>query len=111
VVFTVLFLFAEAQMIDTTTERLVTLAEAAKLVPGRPIHISTIHRWRLKGVRGIRLDTVMRGGIRFTSRDALERFFAESTAAADGLPTTVRTCAARAKAIAAAKKELAEAGI
>jgi hypothetical protein len=64
-------------------EKLLTLAEAARAVPGGPVHVTTIHRWRLKGVRGIRLETFLRGGVRFTSMAALETFFARSTAAAD----------------------------
>lgn len=53
---------------------------------GRRIHPSTLHRWRLRGVRGVRLDTVLIGGTRYTSTEALSRFFAATTAAADGQP-------------------------
>ena len=45
---------------------------------------STCHRWRTRGCRGCRLSTSLIGGIRFTSIEALERFFAGATAAADG---------------------------
>lgn len=97
-------------MIDPSKENICTLAKAANSVPGGPVHVSTVHRWRLKGVKGIRLETFMRGGVRFTSQEALERFFAASTAAADGVPVS-RTPAARGRAISAAERELSEAGI
>jgi hypothetical protein len=35
----------------------------------------------MKGVRGVRLETVMMGGRRYTSAEAVERFFARLTAA------------------------------
>jgi hypothetical protein len=60
--------------------RLLSLREATQLLPGRP-HISTLHRWRLRGVRGIRLETVRVGGRRFVSTDALAKFIDETTKA------------------------------
>jgi hypothetical protein len=60
-------------MIDLSTETLVPWQQAAKHVPGQP-HISTLHRWRLKGVKGHRLETLSVGGRRFTSREAIDRF-------------------------------------
>ena len=72
--------------IDLTHEKLITLGTAAHTLPGGPVHVSTIHRWRMKGARGIKLETVLRGGVRFTSPEALERFFAATTARAAGEP-------------------------
>jgi Protein of unknown function (DUF1580) len=37
---------------------------------------ATLYRWALKGVRGIKLETVMMGGRRYTSDEAVDRFFA-----------------------------------
>ncbi len=37
---------------------------------------ATLYRWALKGVRGVRLETVMMGGRRYTSDEAVDRFFA-----------------------------------
>lgn len=91
-------------------ETLLTLTQAAATLPNKP-HASTIHRWRLNGVRGIRLETIMVGGRRYTSREALERFSARLTAAADGEPPPSRTGKQREKAIAAAETVLEEAGI
>lgn len=48
------------------------------------VHPSTIYRWRLRGIRGIKLETVLAGGKRYTSAEALQRFFTNSTLAADG---------------------------
>ena len=44
--------------IDLTTETPITLAEAARTLPGGAVHVSTIHRWRMKGCRGVRLKGV-----------------------------------------------------
>jgi hypothetical protein len=60
-------------MIDPSAETLVSFSEAPNHIPGRP-HISTIHRWRLRGVRGKRLETLLRGGRRYTSLEAIQRF-------------------------------------
>jgi Protein of unknown function (DUF1580) len=69
----------EAFMIDSTTETLISLTEAAKTVPrrrrGRKTHLSTIYRWATIGVRGIVLETLQCGGSRVTSREALQRFY------------------------------------
>jgi hypothetical protein len=75
------------------------------------MHVSTLWRWSLRGVKGIRLETVMIGGIRYTSREALERFVARTTAAADGTTPTIRTPAQRQRAIEAAERELADSEI
>jgi hypothetical protein len=60
-------------MIDIDHEQLRLLTKAADDVPGRP-HISTMIRWALRGVKGTRLETVMVGGRRFTSIEAIQRF-------------------------------------
>lgn len=71
-------------MIDIHSEQLINLRTAAKLRPcgrnGRPTHISTIHRWIQRGVRGVRLEAVRIGGSLFTSREALQRFADRLTA-------------------------------
>lgn len=51
----------------------VTLTQAVDFVPGRP-NISTLWRWATKGVRGIRLATVIIGGRRMVTPRALEDF-------------------------------------
>ncbi|MBA3485210.1 MAG: DUF1580 domain-containing protein, partial [Pirellulales bacterium] len=48
-----------------TNEQLLTLSEACNELPHR-VHLSTIQRWRLRGVRGCRLQTCLIGGRRYT---------------------------------------------
>jgi hypothetical protein len=62
-------------MIDVTTEELIPFQRASGKIPGNP-HISTIHRWRLRGVRGARLESVLVGNTRYTSIQAISRFVA-----------------------------------
>ena len=94
-------------MIDIHAETLLTLSEAAKLLPDRP-HPSTLHRWRLNGVHGVRLESVQIGRKRYTSQEALARFIERSTAAADRQHGTSRQAERRHER---AKQELAAAGI
>jgi len=70
-------------MIDPNTEHLITLKQAARQLPGN-VHLSTLHRWRMRGVKGVKLETLMIGGRRYTSVEALSRFFERTTQAADG---------------------------
>jgi Protein of unknown function (DUF1580) len=66
-------------MIDSASETLLTLKQAADEVPrrrrGRKTHISTLFRWSTVGCRGVVLETIQVGGTRCTSREALQRFF------------------------------------
>lgn len=97
-------------MIDLETEPLLTLAQAARSLPGGgSVNISTIHRWRLRGSRGVKLETVLRGGVRYTSAEAIRRFIEQTTEAADG--PAVRNAPQRKRAVAAAVKQLDAAGI
>lgn len=102
---------APVYQIDTEAERLISLAEAARSLPSGSVHVATIHRWQLRGIRGIRLPSVLIGGVRHTSREALAWWFAATTAAADGTAPATRTPNQRDRAIAAAERELADAGI
>ena len=64
-------------MIDPATETLVTLSRAADHYPavnGRHPHPCTVFRHALKGVEGIRLETVRVGGRLVTSVEAVDRF-------------------------------------
>jgi Protein of unknown function (DUF1580) len=66
-------------VIDRTRERLIPIARVAEhgqLWPeGRAPHPETIARWARRGCRGIRLETVVLGGRRYSSIEAVERFF------------------------------------
>lgn len=69
-------------MIDIDKESLMAFSEIPKWCEkriGKRLHRSTIHRWRLRGARGAKLETIMIGGRRYTSIEALHRFFASST--------------------------------
>ncbi len=71
-------------------EHLMSFSAAAKSLPGRP-NIATLWRWRTHGVRGVKLETILVGGRRYTSQEALERFSERITAAANGEPSPHRT--------------------
>jgi Protein of unknown function (DUF1580) len=70
-------------VINANEEALVSLAEAAAMVPGRQsgkaIAVSTIYRWSTWGTDGVRLETVQVGARTLTSKQALDRFFAALT--------------------------------
>lgn len=91
-------------------EHLLTLAEACRRMPGRP-SICSLWRWYRHGVRGAKLETVVIGGRRYTSIEALERFAEATTAAADGQPRPVRTARQRQRVIESAERELLREGI
>jgi hypothetical protein len=80
-------------MMNPKTETPLTFKAAAKTLPGRPA-LSTLHRWRLHGIRGVQLETCRVGGRRFTSVEPLERFIAQTTALDDGgTPHPLAACA------------------
>jgi len=65
--------------IDFDKERPLTLAEVPRYVPkrgGKKVHYSTVYRWTTKGARGRILESVMVGGIRYTTIEAVRRFLA-----------------------------------
>ena len=59
-------------------ESILSLRDAAKMLgtkaDSRPIHLSTLIRWRTRGLRGVRLEAIRIGGRWFTSREAVVRF-------------------------------------
>jgi hypothetical protein len=60
-------------MINLSAEQLRPLTEACRDVPGCP-HVSTLTRWWRQGIKGVKLETVVVGGRRFTSVEAIRRF-------------------------------------
>ena len=60
--------------IDPKTEQVLTLAEACRSIPPRGVSRATLFRWIQKGVRGAVLSTIVIGGRRHTSRQAIDRF-------------------------------------
>jgi hypothetical protein len=96
-------------MIDVTSESLISISEATLLIPGRP-HLATLYRWFQRGVRGgIKLETALVGGRRFTSREAVQRFV-DRLSGDRGNAVRVRTPHPRHRAAEKANDELAKAG-
>lgn len=95
--------------IDIQEESVCTLSELARRYD---VHVCTIHRWRLRGIKGIRLETIRIGGKRLSSFEAGDRFNERVTAAADGEPVPrAESSGAREKRLARVEAELAKCGI
>lgn len=76
-----------APAIDLTSEKLILFRELPAHLPKRgkkAIHLSACYRWKNHGCCGIRLETIFIAGHRYTSQEALNRFWAAVTAAKDG---------------------------
>ena len=98
-------------MIDVEAETLITFSDARTAFPGdKRLSLATLHRWRLNGVRGNRLDTVLIGGLRYTSKEAIARFIAAQNAA-DVPATPVITPAQRTRQAEAAQAQLERMGV
>jgi hypothetical protein len=100
--------------IETSSEELLTLAQAARRYrpPGsRPRAPSTTYRWHKKGISGIRLETICIGGTRYTSAEALRRFFDAVTLARSTQGVAQEPNAESGIRSAATKKRLHEAGL
>ena len=65
---------------DSQNEELITMAEAAKLLPGRPSVVS-LWRWRLRGIAGVKLRFVTVGRKPLTTREWLREFIIKSSEA------------------------------
>jgi hypothetical protein len=79
----------EAAMIDLTGESILSLKEAAKILPsfrsGRPVSFACVWRWVQKGCRAtngrkVKLEALRLGSRWITSREALQRFAEQLTA-------------------------------
>jgi len=85
--------------INLEIETLVTLSEAARLLPrinGKKIAASTLWRWCRKGLRGVNLEYLRVGSKVATTSDALQRFFAalaqlDATQPSTYKPTCLKT--------------------
>ena len=88
----------------------IPLAKLGKLLPEKP-SLSSLNRWWLRGIRGERMQTYLRGGRRYGTIADAEDFFARVTAAADGGKTPSRTKRQQLAAVRRAAKELEDAGI
>lgn len=100
-------------MIDPNAESLISLSEAAGLLPrrraGKNVHVSCCYRWTKTGCRGVVLESIQVGGTRCTSREALARFMEALTFGADR--PAVRSPIKRRRAAEKAIAELERQGI
>jgi hypothetical protein len=105
--------------IDPLSDSTLSLTQAARRLPrlraGRPVHPSTLWRWALTGLRGVRLETAMVGGVRVTSEEALRRFFAAvggaSTMPDRGVAPVTRRTSARDRHDEAVERRLDAEGL
>lgn len=81
---------------------------AAKLIPGHPNHM-TVWRWMTRGVRGIKLPSVIIAGERRTSREALREFLIATSEPTS--PNPARNSNHRQRAVDSAIAELEQAGL
>jgi len=64
-------------MVDPNHEMLLTLQQVACKFPGRSgrgVSLSCVWRWVTRGRRGHRLETILVGGRRYSSEEAVMRF-------------------------------------
>jgi type IV secretory pathway TrbF-like protein len=96
--------------INVETEDLIPFSEARTAFPGgRRLSLQTLHRWRLSGVRGVRLETCVVGGLRYVSRESIFRFIAAQNASESPAPAI--TAKQRRTQAESANRVLQEAGI
>lgn len=96
--------------INVETEDLIPFSEARTAFPGgKRLSLQTLHRWRLSGVRGVRLETCVVGGLRYCSRESISRFIAAQNASESPAPAI--TAKQRRTQAESANRVLQEAGI
>jgi hypothetical protein len=105
---------------DLATEDPISLTQAARLLPpgrgGRPVTLSCLLRWLLRGARGpdgklVRLEALRIGGRWVTSRAALQRFAERLTPRLEDDQASPRTATAGRRASLKAGKQLEAMGI
>jgi hypothetical protein len=108
------FLFAFTGIIDTGSEKLLTIAEAAKHTKRS---FCSVWRWILTGIRApngkrVRLEAVKLGRSWMTSTEAVQRFALATTPDLDADPGKApRSASKREQAAARAEKKLKSLGI
>ncbi len=111
-------------MIDTVAERPIPLDQIpAEHIPGRggnPVHQVTLSLWYRRGIRGVKLETILIGGRRATSLEALNRFYQAVSQARSSHPShqgaavpagNPRTEREKSKAVRRAMDDLAKRGV
>ena len=97
-------------MINHEAEEIVPIDESGKYFPSKPSR-PTIHRWWLKGIRGVKLETIVCGHKRFTSKEAIARFIAAQNAGESPVPAPTVTAKQRNRQAEAAMETLSKAGV
>jgi hypothetical protein len=92
-------------MSDIRSETLMTLSKAAEKFPGGERHVSTVHRYRLHGVGGIRLECLRLGGRWYTSTESIDRWVTQLNAKHAG-SESLQTSSAASTGFADADKDL-----
>ena len=87
-------------MTDLLSEELISLTKLAQELEK---HVSSIWRWRQRGIRGVRLECISIGGQCYTTREAFSRFVAASNG---DRPPASRTPRQRLLEFSAAEREL-----
>lgn len=101
--------------IDHETETIITLGEACRAFPPKGVSDATLARWIHRGFKDmmlnsfVKLETLVIGGRRFTSREAIARFIAAQNKENSEAPTI--TPAQRQRQSEAAQAELEKLGI
>lgn len=82
-------------------DQIIPLTVAPKHLPqassGKRVHIATIYRWTLKGLRDVKLETIQADSTRYKLREAIDRFTCRLTKATDATrgcipPTSISSC-------------------
>ena len=99
--------------IDLKTEKLITTNKARRLPwmrgrDGRDVSLETMNRWRLRGLRGVILESLRCGGTIYTSEEATLRFLERLNPTEPSMP---HPATHRAAERSAAEKKLDDAGI
>ena len=100
--------------IDVLQEELLTFAQAARHARPRgskPAAPSSLWRWHTRGIEKVRLETICLGGTRYTSVEALQRFFDAVTLARSTQDAPQEPNAEPGTRSAAIKNRLQEAGL
>lgn len=90
-------------------KNLLPIPIAVERVTGTRLNLSTTWRWSTKGVKGIRLETVIIGGRRLTSVEMVEAFIAATTEARNAsypITASVAPTKSREKQMAKASADL-----
>lgn len=93
-----------------TAETVIPINHAPKHYPYRRPNLSTVYRHFSRGCRGIRLETFVAGGRRYTTVEAIARFIERTTANSPGasVPPSCPTSRQREAVIRKAEREFEE---